>query len=132
MFIDSHCHLDASEFDADRDATVNRALRSGVQLIIVPGVATSNFKTVADLASRHPAVYYALGIHPIFIPDAADADLETLEIAINKAMDDPKFIGIGEIGLDFFYLSCAAMKFARSRSIFIPNNCVSPFNLICP
>lgn len=102
MLIDSHCHLDASEFDADRDHVVSRALAQGVGAIIVPAVARYNFPLVAELAAQHPSVHYALGIHPLYIAKATSDDLVHLEHAVDRAMGDPKFVGIGEIGLDFF------------------------------
>jgi TatD DNase family protein len=102
VLVDTHCHLDAPEFDADRDAVVARALAEGVARIVVPAVGAFNFQSVAALARRHPCVHYALGIHPLFVDRAADDDLLRLREAVAGALDDPAFIGIGEIGLDHF------------------------------
>jgi TatD DNase family protein len=102
MLIDTHCHLDAAEFDADRDEVVAQAGAEGVACIVVPAVGAFNFETVRDLAARHASVRYALGIHPLFVDRAADADLELLSTAVASAMADPRFIGIGEVGLDHF------------------------------
>lgn len=102
MFIDSHCHLDASEFKSDRPHVIRQANQAGVEVIVVPSVACSNFEAVAQLAANEPSVYYALGIHPLFIPQASESDLLRVEQALDFAVNDPKFVGVGEIGLDFF------------------------------
>jgi TatD DNase family protein len=102
MLVDTHCHLDAAEFDADRDAVVAQADAGGVGRIVVPAVGAFNFETVRALAARHASVRYALGIHPLFVDRAADGDLDLLRAAVGSAMADPRFVGIGEIGLDHF------------------------------
>jgi TatD DNase family protein len=102
MLIDTHCHLDATEFSADRDTVVAASQAAGVQTIVVPAVAASNFETVRELAARHGAVRYALGIHPLFVGDATDGDLAVLRRAVEASIGDPRFVGIGEIGLDHF------------------------------
>jgi TatD DNase family protein len=102
MLVDTHCHLDASEFDADRDAVVERSLDAGVALVVVPAVDAAGFARVRALAARHPCVRYALGIHPMFVDRARDDDLGTLRAAVADAIGDPAFVGIGEIGLDHF------------------------------
>jgi TatD DNase family protein len=102
VLVDTHCHLDASEFDADRDAVIARALAGGVDRIVVPAVGAFDFDAVRRLALAHRCVRYALGIHPIFVDRAADADLVALRAAVRAALGDPAFVGIGEIGLDHF------------------------------
>jgi TatD DNase family protein len=100
MWIDSHCHLDAEEFDADRDEVVERARSAGVRTMLIPGVEVATFKRVRDVAHRY-GFGYALGIHPLYVERAGDGDLEQLSDAIRSAQVDPNFTGIGEIGLDF-------------------------------
>jgi TatD DNase family protein len=109
--IDSHCHLDASEFDGDRDDVLIRAYRAGVRCIVNPAVEAQNFSTVANLSAstlliaqsgQMPYVFYALGIHPVFINRAKVSDIGRLRTAVMQALADPLFIGIGEIGLDGF------------------------------
>jgi len=105
MWTDSHCHLDAPEFDADRDAVAARARAAGVTQIVLPAVARGNFETVRQLAHRH-GLNYALGIHPLFVERAEDGDLgalrDTLEIAVDVRRRDPRLVAVGEIGLDHF------------------------------
>ncbi|WP_321908944.1 MULTISPECIES: TatD family hydrolase [unclassified Paraburkholderia] len=102
MWIDTHCHLDAAEFDVDRDAVASAAQAVGVSRIVIPAVARENFSTVRALAHRTAGAVYALGIHPLYTPQARDEDLEALRREIEASLDDPRFVGIGEIGLDYF------------------------------
>ena len=102
MLIDTHCHLDAAEFDLDRQAVIERALGAGVQSIVIPAVERGNFEQVRTLAQQFAGGTYALGIHPIAVPAATDDDLKVLEDQLSAALDDERFVGIGEIGLDFF------------------------------
>lgn len=102
MLIDTHCHLDAAEFDADRAEIIQRAVDAGVQGIIIPAVGRMNFSTVRDLAHAFPGGAYALGIHPMYVRWAEAGDLDVLREQVREAMGDPRFVAIGEIGLDFF------------------------------
>jgi TatD DNase family protein len=102
MWIDTHCHLDAHEFGADALGVARRAGQAGVSMIVIPAVERANFEAVAGLAAAAPNAGYALGIHPICVPQAVDADLVALRAAVEAAMDDPNFVAVGEVGLDFF------------------------------
>jgi len=100
-WIDSHCHLDAPEFDPDRDAVLARARAAGVTQLVLPAVAVAHFDAVAALAARH-GLAYALGIHPLYVDQADDGDLERLQDALERRADDPRLVAVGEIGLDHF------------------------------
>jgi len=102
MLIDTHCHLDAPEFDADRESVIADAQAAGVKAIVLPAIAPSNFDTVRRLAWRMPGGVYALGIHPLFVQTAADDALECLRSALERQRDDPRLVAVGEIGLDRF------------------------------
>jgi len=102
MWIDTHCHLDAHEFGAGSLDVARRAGEAGVSMIVIPAVERGNFEVVAQLAAHAPNASYALGIHPIYVPQAVDEDLVALRAAVERAMGDPRFVAIGEIGLDFF------------------------------
>ena len=102
MWIDTHCHLDAHEFGAESLDVAQRAGAAGVSMIVIPAVERGNFEAVARLAEQAPNASYALGIHPICVPQATEEDLVALRAAIEAAMADPRFVAIGEIGLDFF------------------------------
>ena len=101
MWIDTHCHLDAPEFDADRDAVRRQARAAGVSLCVLPAVQRSDWTGVQALAARH-GDGYALGIHPLWVPQAQEADLQALDLALTAAREDPRLVAVGEIGLDFF------------------------------
>ncbi|PIT82895.1 TatD family hydrolase [Limnohabitans sp. 15K] len=101
MWIDTHCHLDAAEFDADRDAVRHTARAAGVTHCVIPAVHAVHWPQVAQLAERHGDAY-ALGIHPLYVPQAQEADLLALDHALNERRDDPRLVAVGEIGLDFF------------------------------
>ena len=100
-WIDTHCHLDAPEFDADRDAVLARARAAGVGQLVLPAVMAAHFDTVRALAHEH-GLAYALGIHPLYVDRADDADLDRLADALARHRDDPRLVAVGEIGLDFF------------------------------
>jgi len=100
-WIDTHAHLDAAEFDADRSAVIARARAAGVRQIVLPAVECSNFDAVHALAHEH-GFGYALGIHPLFVDRAAEHDLERLRDALVARRDDPQLVAVGEIGLDHF------------------------------
>ena len=100
-WIDTHCHLDAAEFDADREAVVERARAAGVALLVLPAVEVAGFDAVRELAHAHGGCY-ALGIHPLCVQRAADADLQRLRERLHAWRDDPRLVAVGEIGLDHF------------------------------
>ena len=100
MWIDSHCHLDADEFEPDREQVVARALAAGVRMMLIPAVEVRTFERARDIARRY-GFGYTLGIHPLYVAHAVDTDLERLAEAVRSAQLDPNFVGIGEIGLDF-------------------------------
>ncbi|MEN9418140.1 MAG: hypothetical protein RI988_1760 [Pseudomonadota bacterium] len=113
MWIDTHCHLDAPEFDADRDAVWARAAAAGVSMLVIPAVRASDFDAVRALAHRVGACY-ALGIHPLCTDAAAPQDLQRLDAALDAARDDPRLVAVGEIGLDHLVAGVHDLA-ARSR-----------------
>jgi TatD DNase family protein len=101
MWIDTHCHLDAAEFDVDREAVREAARQAGVTRCVIPAVHAGHWPEVAQLAERHGDAY-AMGIHPLYVPQAQEADLLALDQALTERRDDPRLVAVGEIGLDFF------------------------------
>jgi len=101
MWIDTHAHLDAAEFDADRADVHRRARGAGVAMCVIPAVAAANFDTVRLLAHAQQDAY-ALGIHPLFTPQATEAHLVQLDDALHAHRHDPRLVAVGEIGLDGF------------------------------
>jgi TatD DNase family protein len=98
MLVDSHCHLDAAEFDGDRAAVLGAARAAGVGGFLVPGVERAGFAGLAALAAAEADIAPAYGIHPLFVARAADVDLEALEDWLVR----PETVAVGEIGLDGF------------------------------
>ncbi len=102
MWTDTHCHLDAPEFDpACAAAQRDEARARGVAHCVIPAVERSNWDTVRALAHRLGDAY-ALGIHPLYVPQAQDDDLDALDAALTAQLGDPRLVAVGEIGLDFF------------------------------
>ncbi len=101
MWIDTHCHWDAPEFAADREAVLARALAAGVGRVVVPTVQARDWSATQAMC-RAAGQPYALGIHPLFTPKARDDDLAVLDAALAAAADDPLLVAVGEIGLDYF------------------------------
>ncbi|MDP2220404.1 MAG: TatD family hydrolase [Hydrogenophaga sp.] len=104
MWIDTHCHLDAPELGADHALALqlrDRAAGLGVGLCVIPAVERANWDTVRQLAHRMGDAY-ALGIHPLFVPQAHDGDLQALDAELTEHRNDPRLVAVGEIGLDFF------------------------------
>lgn len=99
--IDSHCHLDSKEFDADRDDVIQRALDAGVEQMIAIGTGNGppDLEAGIRLAEKYPAFYATVGIHP---HDAAKADPSDFK-NLAALLAHPKVVAVGEIGLDYHY-----------------------------
>jgi TatD DNase family protein len=100
-WIDTHCHLDASEFEPDRGAVWQRARAAGVTMAVIPAIAAPTFDGVRALA-HELGLAYALGIHPLCVARAEPVHLEQLQQALRRYADDPRLVAVGEIGLDWF------------------------------
>jgi TatD DNase family protein len=98
MLIDTHCHLDAVEFDQDRAWIATKSQQEGVKHIVIPAVSRQNFDAVIALNNQYSHCHYALGIHPMYVDVSLDDDLIQLQTYIKQ--NQP--IAIGEIGLDYF------------------------------
>jgi TatD DNase family protein len=98
MLVDSHCHLQDPEFDADRDEVLERARRAGVSAFVVVGTDLESSRRAVDLADSHSDVYAAVGLHP---HDAKHLDARTLD-ALERLAHSPKVVAVGEIGLDLY------------------------------
>jgi TatD DNase family protein len=100
-------------------------------MIVIPAVERGNFAVVRGLAAEAPNLSYALGIHPIFVPQATDEDLAELRRQVEASLADPRFVAIGEIGLDFFIpLLCEpAMRDKQERFLREQLRIARDFNL---
>lgn len=103
MLIDTHCHIDAPEIAGQAVALRAQAAQGGVGHCIYPAVEVANFAAVRDMAHAL-GDSYALGIHPMYTPQAADVDLDHLDQALATALHsgDTRLVAVGEIGLDYF------------------------------
>jgi len=106
MWIDTHCHLDAPEFADSMDVVIQRAAEKNIKAILLPAVKVSDYAHVKELAHQYsqqiPGLVYTLGIHPLHTNKAQESDIEVLEKHIIDSLADPRFVGVGEIGLDYF------------------------------
>ena len=100
--IDTHCHIDETAFDADRDEVIARQKASGVEAMIVPGVNVASIDTVLKVCHAHPGFCYpALGLHPEDVKADWQEQLTIVENAIRTHRDE--LVAIGEIGLDYYW-----------------------------
>ncbi len=101
IFVDSHAHLEMEQFNADRDAMLQRAKEAGIETILASGSGTGpgSLDCAIQLAGRHDFIYATIGIHPHEAKLASQADFEELAHLAKRS----KVIAWGEIGLDYFY-----------------------------
>jgi len=106
MWLDTHCHLDAPEFATHLGGVIEAAANNQVQGILLPAVKASDAANIRMLVAQYaqimPGLVYTLGIHPLYVEQSSQADLDLLAIEVKSALQDPRFVGIGEIGLDYF------------------------------
>lgn len=129
FFIDTHCHLDAAEFDADRDAVYAAAIAGGVDTLVVPAVSRENFTAVTATCHRYPGCLPAWGLHPMYIHVHRPEHLADLRAQIEAQRP----VAVGEIGLDFFvrdldsatqeYFLVEQLKIARDHDLPVLLHC---------
>ncbi|MDA3730953.1 TatD family hydrolase [Niameybacter massiliensis] len=99
MYFDSHAHYNDERFDEDRDMLLNRIHQEGVEFIINIGADMPSSRESISLAETYPFIYATVGVHPHDVSTMTMNDIETLE----EMARHPKVVGIGEIGLDYYY-----------------------------
>ena len=112
MLIDAHIHLDAAEFNADRERLIDEARAAGVCGFVVPAVERANFEAVLALTAARTDVCPALGIHPLYVMQAQLEDLDRLDALLGRGAAR----AVGEIGLDHFV---SDIDPARQRKFFV-------------
>ena len=112
---DSHCHLDFPDFDEERAAVIDRALAAGVTRMVTICTKLRLEPQVRAIAEEYAPVFYAAGTHPM---SAADEPMATVDQLVNLARH-PKFVGIGETGLDYHYTSDSAEVQKQSLRVHI-------------
>jgi len=96
--IDSHSHIDAAEFDADRDAVIGRARSAGVARQIVPAVALDSFAKLRDLCRRESGLFPAYGLHPMYLAGHRPEHVDALAAWLSRE----RAVAVGECGLDYY------------------------------
>ncbi|MEM7497062.1 MAG: TatD family hydrolase [Pseudomonadota bacterium] len=104
--VDSHCHLDFPELESELDAVVARAAAAGVTRMVTICTRLAAEPAVRAIAERHAGVFYAAGTHPMQVAEQPMITVETLEALAAH----PKFVGIGETGLDYHYTAESAAR----------------------
>ncbi len=112
---DSHCHLDFPDFDGQLNEIVTRAAQAGVSRMVTICTRLRNETTIRAIAEAHAAVFYAAGTHPM---SAADEPMATVDELVALSQH-PKFVGIGETGLDYHYTADSAEVQKQSLRIHI-------------
>jgi TatD DNase family protein len=100
---DTHCHLQTSQFDPDREQVISSAGEKGVEMFMVPAIDKESFGATLSLAASHGNIYCGLGIHP---HSAAEWSEEIGQFIVTETARNPKVVAIGEIGLDYYYDFC--------------------------
>jgi len=98
-FIDSHAHLDDERFDEDREELINSLQENGIEAVLNPGADLKTSRAGVALADKYPFIYAAVGCHP---HDSKFMDDDTMNI-FRELAKNKKVLGIGEIGLDYYY-----------------------------
>uniref|UniRef100_Q0HXQ7 TatD-related deoxyribonuclease n=1 Tax=Shewanella sp. (strain MR-7) TaxID=60481 RepID=Q0HXQ7_SHESR len=102
MMLDTHAHLDFVEFDSDREQVVQRMRQAGIDNLIIPGVSPEHWPKQLAIAEQYQC-YFALGIHPWFCPEDVDKAITELTFQVSQLRECPRFVAIGECGLDKLY-----------------------------
>lgn len=100
MLIDTHCHLDFADFDAERDELVARAHAAGVSQMVTISTRVKKLPTLLALTERYPSVFCSVGTHPNNANEELDVTADDL---VRLAESHDKIVAIGEAGLDYFY-----------------------------
>ena len=96
--IDTHCHIDLPQFDADRECVLLAAMQNSIDKIIVPATTKNRWRQQLEICSQTPLLYPALGLHPVYLDQHKQNHLDELEQMLEKN----NVVAVGEIGLDFF------------------------------
>jgi TatD DNase family protein len=97
---DSHCHLDAEEYDADRDEVLGRATEAGITHIMVPGYEPREWPRLAPLCASDARLVCAVGLHPLYVHALSEAERQQALDALPGWLADTRARAVGECGLD--------------------------------
>jgi len=124
QFIDSHCHLDFSEFDTNRESLINACVAKGINQFIVPGISLAQSQKLLEFKATYPQVSIAAGLHPYFLAQHQQSHLESLYnfAKTNKA----QLVAIGECGLDRSIENLEKQTFLFEQQIALANELELP------
>ena len=97
MIIDTHCHLDDTQFVDDLEAVISRAQEKNIRYIVIPGANSDDLPRAREIAHKYPHIYFAAGVHPYHKE-------QYNESLLRKYLKDEKCIAVGECGLDYYRL----------------------------
>jgi TatD DNase family protein len=120
MWIDTHSHLDAPEFERNgllAGVLIAQSAIENVAISVIPAVEKSNFSIVRELAHAQRQAY-GLGIHPLYAPQSQEDDLTYLDAQLLQHRDDPRLVAVGEIGLDFFVPKLCTPEMREKQTLF--------------
>lgn len=100
MLVDTHCHLDYADFEAERDEIVQRAMNAGVKQMVTISTVVRNLDRLLAITERYPNVFCTVGTHPNNAGEELDITADDL---VRLAQSHDRIVGIGEAGLDYFY-----------------------------
>jgi TatD DNase family protein len=100
MLTDTHCHLDFNKFDADRESVIQRAMESGLERILIPGLDLESSQSAVKLAESYPQIYAAVGFHPTDLDKFSEKAFDE----IKKLATHARVVAVGEIGIDYYWV----------------------------
>lgn len=100
MLTDTHCHLDFNKFDEDRESVIQRAIESGLERILIPGLDLESSQAAIELAELYPHIYAAVGFHPTDLDKFSEKAFEE----VKELATHPRVVAIGEIGIDYYWV----------------------------
>lgn len=105
LLIDTHTHLYDEQFAADRESVVERAREAGVGILLSPAIDRESYEAMFDFTRRYPGCYAMMGLHPTSVNDNPhwQEDLAEVERYLTAPPRGIRFVGVGEIGLDFYW-----------------------------
>ena len=98
MLIDTHCHLDFAQFDADREQVINRAKQQGIEFMINVAADLNGAEKSLELSAKYEFIFATAGIHPHYVMDVRTSEL----ISIENFLENEKIVALGEVGLDYY------------------------------
>lgn len=125
MFIDTHAHIYSEEFKDDFEDMLSKAKLAGVTDIYMPNIDSSSMTSMLDISTKHPECHPMIGLHPCYVKENYAEELKIVE----KKLEESKFDGIGEIGIDLYWDTTFAkeQELVFRRQIALAVNAGLPF-----